>query len=441
MIIFPELPGVEINLYLLVFTGLGAGIVSGFAGVGGGFFMTPALIILGFPANIAVGTSLAWVVGNCVVGAFRHGRQGNVDIKLGLVMIAAAMAGMEIGVRILNWITRMGLADEGVLSIAIVVLMIVGTYTLMESVRRKRQLDRILKRGEIAPPMGAPPLAQRIQRIKLPPMVHFSGARITISIWIVVAIGLITGMLAGVMGVGGGGVDRENHIIETRRQGLGRNDYSDRLVHAGVPFSGQKRLGDHVSFQLPRAAKRTILSEREKLDEVALAKNHVRPHPGKREHRAFHFLTVRAWDIAGHGITHQVCRASDDKQCDYQRNPSRSHEGNLHQMTLIERYPTPIGLHQAPVNAGEQASLRRTIAYPRSQKQLAHQAVIAGLRRPQRPSAVGRAHPIWIIRLSRGLTTISVSTRDGNGSRPSSSSIRGTKGAQRGHKGDRRIIS
>ncbi|MBL7165785.1 MAG: sulfite exporter TauE/SafE family protein [Dehalococcoidales bacterium] len=204
MITFPMLPGIEINLYLLVFTGLGAGIVSGFAGVGGGFFMTPALIVLGFPANIAVGTSLAWVVGNCVVGAFRHGKQGNIDIKLGLVMISAAMAGMEIGVRILNWITRMGLADEGVLSIAIVVLLIVGTYTLMESVRRKRQLDVMLKQGEVAPPMGAPPLAQRLQRIKLPPMVHFSGARITISIWIVVAIGLLTGMLAGVMGVGGG---------------------------------------------------------------------------------------------------------------------------------------------------------------------------------------------------------------------------------------------
>jgi len=198
------LPGIEINLYLLIFTGLGAGVVSGFAGVGGGFFMTPTLIVLGFPANIAVGTSLAWVAGNCVVGAFRHGKLGNIDIKLGLVMIAAAMGGMEVGVRILNWIKRIGLVDEGVLSIAIVVLLIVGSYTLVESIRRKRQLDGLLRQGEVAPPMDTPPLAQRLQRIKLPPMVHFSGARVTISLWIVVAIGLLTGMLAGVMGVGGG---------------------------------------------------------------------------------------------------------------------------------------------------------------------------------------------------------------------------------------------
>ena len=204
MITFPMLPGIEINLYLLIFTGLGAGIVSGFAGVGGGFFMTPALIVLGFPANIAVGTSLAWVAGNCVVGAFRHGKLGNIDIKLGLVMIAAAMGGMEVGVRILNWIKRIGIVDEGVLSIAIVVLLIVGSYTLVESIRRKRQLDGLLRQGEAAPPMDTPPLAQRLQRIKLPPMVHFSGARVTISLWIVLAIGLLTGMLAGVMGVGGG---------------------------------------------------------------------------------------------------------------------------------------------------------------------------------------------------------------------------------------------
>jgi uncharacterized membrane protein YfcA len=204
MITFPMLPGIEINMYLLIFTGLGAGIVSGFTGVGGGFLITPALLVLGFPANLAVGTSLTWVLGNCIVGGFRHGRLGNIDIRLGLVMVVAATGGMEVGVRILNWIKRVDLADEGVLSIAIVLLLIVGTYTLVESVRRKRHLDRILKQGGMAPPMGASPLAQRLQRMNLPPMVHFSGAQVTISLWVMLVIGFCIGVLAGIVGVGGG---------------------------------------------------------------------------------------------------------------------------------------------------------------------------------------------------------------------------------------------
>ena len=112
MITFPELPGVDINILLLVFVGFGAGILSGFAGVGGAFIVTPALIILGFPANFAVGTGLAWVMGSSIVGAFRHRKLGNVDVKLGLVILVAAMGGMEVGVRILNLTRDAGLVDE-----------------------------------------------------------------------------------------------------------------------------------------------------------------------------------------------------------------------------------------------------------------------------------------------------------------------------------------
>ena len=102
------LPGVDINVFLLIFICLGAGILSGFAGVGGAFIVMPALIILGFPANFAVGTSLTWVMGNSIVGAFRHGKLGNVDMQLGLVMIVATMSGVEVGVRIVNWVRDIG---------------------------------------------------------------------------------------------------------------------------------------------------------------------------------------------------------------------------------------------------------------------------------------------------------------------------------------------
>ena len=205
MITFSTMPGVDINLFLLIFVGFGAGILSGFAGVGGAFIVTPALVILGFPAHFAVGTSLAWVMGNSVVGAFRHRELGNVDMKLGLVILVAAMGGMEVGVRILNWTRDVGLADEAVLSTAIGVLLIVGSYTMWESIRRKRQLDKMLERGEELPPaMRASPLSQKLQSVNIPPMLHFSKSQVTISLWIILAIGFFVGMLAGVMGVGGG---------------------------------------------------------------------------------------------------------------------------------------------------------------------------------------------------------------------------------------------
>jgi len=167
--------------------------------------VTPALIILGLPANLAVGTSLSWVIGNSVVGALRHRKLGNVDVKLGLVMIIGTMSGTEVGVRIINWTRDIGLADEAVLSISICMLLVVGTYTLWECTMRKRQLDKMLAKKEKLPPaMRATSLSQKLQGINIPPMLHFAKSGVTISLWIILAVGFFIGMLAGVIGVGGG---------------------------------------------------------------------------------------------------------------------------------------------------------------------------------------------------------------------------------------------
>ena len=202
---FPMLPGVEINLLLLALVSLTAGILSGFAGVGGAFVMTPALIILGFPASFAVGTSLIWVMGNSVVGAFRHRKLGNVDIQLGLIMIIAATSGVEVGVRIINWAKDSGLADEVVLSISTCMLLLVGIYTLVECVKRKQQLDKMLENNEELPSaMRQTSLSLKLQSINIPPMLNLAKSGITISLWIILAIGFLIGTIVGVLGVGGG---------------------------------------------------------------------------------------------------------------------------------------------------------------------------------------------------------------------------------------------
>ncbi len=206
MISFPMIPGVELNLLLLIFLGFAVGVIKGFVGVGGGFLVTPALIIIGLPASFAAGTSLMWVVGSSIIGSLRHRELGNIDLKLGGIILVSAMAGVELGVRLLNRVRDVGVAEEVVLGLSIVILSVVGAYMLYESLMRKAELDRMRRAGEKLPPpvAGLTSISQKLQKLNIPPMIHLKKSKITVSLWLIVVIGVFTGILAGLMGVGGG---------------------------------------------------------------------------------------------------------------------------------------------------------------------------------------------------------------------------------------------
>jgi uncharacterized membrane protein YfcA len=85
--------------YSPAFTRLSVGVLGGFTGVGGGFVVTPALIILGVPADLAVGTSLFWVFLNSLAGSIIHRNRGNADVKLGICLALTALFGVEAGIR------------------------------------------------------------------------------------------------------------------------------------------------------------------------------------------------------------------------------------------------------------------------------------------------------------------------------------------------------
>ncbi len=198
--------GVELNLLLLIFLGFAVGTISGFSGAGGGFLMTPALIVLGLPASFATGTSLMWVAGNSIVGSFRHRELGNVDMKLAIITLFSMMSGLEIGVRLLNTVRDRGVANEAVLAASILVLLLVGAYTFRESMKRKKELDQMHKAGEKLPPpvAGLTLISRKLQSLKIPPMVHLKTAKLTMSLWVVAMVGIFIGTLAGFIGVGGG---------------------------------------------------------------------------------------------------------------------------------------------------------------------------------------------------------------------------------------------
>ena len=107
------LPIAEMSVNALVLLGMGAivGFLSGMFGVGGGFLMTPLLIFLGVPPAVAVSTQANQLVGASVSGVFGHWQRGNVDAKLGLVMLAGSLVGSGLGVWLFAWLQRVGLVD------------------------------------------------------------------------------------------------------------------------------------------------------------------------------------------------------------------------------------------------------------------------------------------------------------------------------------------
>jgi len=208
LITFPGIPGlegVEISAALLAFIGFTVGMVSGFVGVGGGYMLTPALIVFGFPANFAVGTDLAYIFGNSIVASFRHRKLGNVDIRLGGLMICGTIVGIELGVRLLNWLKGVGLVNEVVLAASLAILSLITTFTFWETRRSKRKMDEIIRRGERVPrDILVSGLSKKIQQINIPPMIYFPKSRCRVSLWVGLCIGIFTGALVGFMGVGGG---------------------------------------------------------------------------------------------------------------------------------------------------------------------------------------------------------------------------------------------
>ena len=194
---------VTVNPILLMSVGFLVGILGGFFGVGGGFLAGPMMFWTGVPMNFVVGTDLAHMTGKSIVAAQRHRALGHVDLKLGLYMILGTILGVEIGARFIEALQESGALDLTIGLIYIVILLAISIFTAWESLRAIQMVrtDQI----NVEEAIGFKGLAKRIQAINIPPMISFPDSGIeSISIWMVLAVGLFTGLLAGSLGVGGG---------------------------------------------------------------------------------------------------------------------------------------------------------------------------------------------------------------------------------------------
>jgi len=201
---FP-ISGVTVNPLFLVTIGFLVGVMGGFFGVGGGFIASPLMFWVGVPMNYVVGTDLAHMTGKSIVAARRHRTLGHVDVKLGFFMVVGTVIGVEIGANVIEALERAGNIDQVVGITYIVILLAISIFTAWESLKAIRMLRGGTERNADGDVLAFADIAKRVQKFHLPPMVSFPNSGIeSISIWIVLGIGLITGVLAGMLGVGGG---------------------------------------------------------------------------------------------------------------------------------------------------------------------------------------------------------------------------------------------
>jgi uncharacterized protein len=201
MEIYLPISGVEIMAWKLILLGFTVGVIGGFFGVGGAFMVTPALNVFGFPMAYAIGTDMAHMAGKSIVATAKHRKYGNVDMRLGLVMIVGTAIGIEGGAKMIMWLEKLGRVDFVVQITYMVLLFGLTSYMLYEYYQlTKGQTDK----SKPVHDAGTSALALRMHKIKIPPMVTLKVSGFTISIWIILLVSAFTGFVAGFLGVGGG---------------------------------------------------------------------------------------------------------------------------------------------------------------------------------------------------------------------------------------------
>ncbi len=198
--------GVVADLYLLAAVGLGVGLIAGFAGVSGGYLLTPILIVLGFPAHIAVGTALALMTANTLIAVLRHKELGHLDLKMGVIMAVGTILGAEAGVRLLEHIK--GVSESsiniGVLAVMTVGLAAVAVTMVREVWRASEKLSEMGATDAAADDLEVRTAACRfLQGLCIFPHIRFTKSKLRISGWIVFFLGAFIGVLSGFLGVGG----------------------------------------------------------------------------------------------------------------------------------------------------------------------------------------------------------------------------------------------
>ena len=185
--------GSDVNIYILISLGIGIGFISGLFGIGGGFISSPLLILVGIPPAVAVGTTTVQVFASTSTGVVSHFQRKNIDYQMGVTMVIGGLFGTFFGVLILNNLKNIGLIDNYLNSIYIVLLIITATFILYETAK----VNIVHKDKKFK-------LHQHSWIHGLPLKFKYRKSKLYISILAPLFIGFLIGVLTGLTGIGGG---------------------------------------------------------------------------------------------------------------------------------------------------------------------------------------------------------------------------------------------
>lgn len=208
---FP-IAGASIPPIYLIAVGFVVGLLGGFFGVGGSFLAGPALFAMGVPMNFVVGTDLAHIVGKSIVAARKHRTLGNIDIKLGAIMVVGTITGVEAGAQLVQWLKRTAHIDWVIGPTFIIVLVGIAAFMTWEAISTIRE-QRRHKGGRSRETRGPSRrdhsamafISRAVHRIALPPRVSLPVSGIAgISVWAILSVAFIGGLFSGFLGGGAG---------------------------------------------------------------------------------------------------------------------------------------------------------------------------------------------------------------------------------------------
>ena len=200
MEIYLPIAGMSINFFLVIGIGGLVGFLSGLFGVGGGFLLTPLMMMIGIPPAVAAASDSNQIVAAAASGAFAHWRLGNVDFKMGLVILSGGIAGGTIGVQLVKVLRAVGNFEFVMKVVYVLMLGLVGGAMFIESLRTIRRSKS--SGAAAATTLGEPKLARLFT--KMPLKMHFQRSGLHTSAIFPFTIGTIVGIMAALLGVGGG---------------------------------------------------------------------------------------------------------------------------------------------------------------------------------------------------------------------------------------------
>ncbi|NEK23955.1 TSUP family transporter [Sulfitobacter sp. JBTF-M27] len=194
MQIYLPIAEVSVNAFLLLGLGGLVGVLSGMFGVGGGFLMTPLLFFIGIPPAVAVATEANQIVASSFSGVLAHFKRKTVDLRMGTVLLIGGLIGAALGVMVFNYLKSLGQVDLLVKLCYVVFLGVIGGLMFLESLRAIRNVKK-----------GKAPARKKHNWIHgLPLKMRFRVSGLYISVIPPLIVGVTVGILAAIMGVGGG---------------------------------------------------------------------------------------------------------------------------------------------------------------------------------------------------------------------------------------------